>query len=678
MLVTLMPGAMILILIRAFGRRDAEQLSVRPWQAEFLIAGSVFGFLILFISEALGLFQQLDQPQIAGAWGLVVLAVGFYGWRRGELTRGWTQLGALVEGKATRDLRLIIPVVVLFILVFAVALVVPPNNVDTLQYHMPRVEQWTQNHSLRHFPTPYDSQNTRPYWAELAILNLRVLWGSDRPANLPQAISLLGVMIAASGIVALLGGGSRVQWLGAVIAFSVPMAVLQATTPKNDLTSGLWVLTFGYFVLQAMKRGLTPDEGWARSLSLGLGILTKGTVLPFIAPLLLLHLIVLLRRRGFVRAGIELAGVGLIVLVINLPFWTRNVQTYGGPYGSTIPVGFQLDIDKPFGERAETVLSNSAPDSLQAANASSNRTASQRLFTAASPQLLPFDMFGQASRILRMIAMHFVSPFQAFNEFYFSMLGLLPGVFSPGFVSFLRTAAWNNDMMAGNPLHLVAIVLSSVAVALSRGKQDGGELIGLMAAAFSGLFLVSFGDCADTLFCMRYQLSFFLLGAPVCARVVAKLGERWTALTMAFFLAYAVPYILYNNMRPVIGAPPWPTRIGSVFLTDPDEILFAQSPDIRDEWEDVAARIQSKGCTRVGLSTTRFDLEYALWWLLGAPESGIAIHHLRVTEATGAYLDPAFVPCAVICTACEGLAQPTGLSVSADYGHIKLYLQKSE
>lgn len=678
MLAILMPGVLVLILLRAFGRREAEQLNKRPWQAEFLIAGSVFGLLILFISEALGLFEQLDQLQVAGAWGLVGLTVGFDGWRRGELTKGWRRLGALVERKKTRDLRLLGPVAVLFMLVFAVALVVPPNNVDTQQYHMPRVEQWTQNHSLRHFPTPNDTQNTRPYWAELAILNLRILWGSDRPANLPQAVSLLGVMIAASGIVALLGGGLRAQWLGAVIAFSVPMAVLQATTPKNDLISGLWVLTFGYFVLCGTKRVLTPHEGWSRSLSLGLGILTKGTVVPFIAPLLLLHIVTLLRRRGFVRAGMELLGAGLVVVAINLPFWTRNVQTYGGPYGSTIPVELKLDLGQPFDERSVAMLGFSLPTSSGATTTSGDRSPSEGHFTASIIPLFSFDPLGQVSRILRMMAMHFVSPFHGFNEFYFGMLGLLPEIFSPGFVSFLRSAAWNNAMTAGNPVHLVLTVLASIAVTLSWRKKDNGELLALTAAAVSGLFLVSFAGCADTLFCSRYQLSFFLLGAPVSAMVVAKLGNRWTLLISAFFLAYTVPYVLFNNMRPVIGAPPWPTRIGSVFLTDPAVILFAQSPDLRDEWEEVAARIKTQGCMQVGLATTRDDLEYALWWLLGAPDSGIELRHIRASEATRRYLDPTFIPCAVICTACQGLELPASLPMLADYGHIRLYMQKSE
>jgi hypothetical protein len=118
------------------------------------------------------------------------------------------------------------------------------------------VLHWAQAGDLDHFATPYDSETSRPHWAEVAILNLRTLWGSDRPANLPQAASLIGVAVAASGIARLLGGNRRTQILAAVTAFAVPMALLQAPTPKNDIVSSYWVMATAYFVLLESRLGL--------------------------------------------------------------------------------------------------------------------------------------------------------------------------------------------------------------------------------------------------------------------------------------------------------------------------------------------------------------------------------------------------------------------------------------
>ncbi len=102
-------------------------------------------------------------------------------------------------------------------------------------------------------------------------------------------------------------------------------------------------------------------------------------------------------------------------------------------------------------------------------------------------------------------------------------------------------------------------------------------------------------------------------------------GAYVAALAMAL---YAVPYLLISNMRPIIGHTPWPTRIPSVFTTSQVEILFAQSPEKMDEFVDLAGRIREAGCTQVGMALEPWDQEYPVWWLLGAPESGIRLEHV--------------------------------------------------
>ena len=130
-----------------------------------------------------------------------------------------------------------------------------------------------------------------------------------------------------------------------------------------------------------------------------------------------------------------------------------------------------------------------------------------------------------------------------------------------------------------------------------------------------------------------------------------------------------------TGMRPVIGMTPWPTRIKNVFRADPSEILLAQSPEIRDEYEEVAVRITGRGCRRVGPSTTRDDLEYTIRHLLGAPKSRVKIRHIRAPEPRR-YAEGSPAPCAVICTACQDMMPQAELAVEVDYGHIRLFLHR--
>ncbi len=668
-----MPLAFVALLSLEGGRPAVSSETERPWQSDLLVAVSLFGVLLLAISEISSALRALSGIFIAIGWTAVIVGATMYGWRSGRLRRGWIRFRSALRPPELSVFGLPLLFVVLALLVFAVALASPPNNVDSLQYHMPRVKQWTQNQSLEHFPTSYDSQNTRPYWAELAILHVTLLWGSDRPANLPQAFGMLGVVVAASGIVAVLGGGRRTQWLGAALAFGIPMSILQATTPKNDILSGLWVTIFAFFVVQASKRRLTGSERLARTAALSLAVATKGTTLPFLAPLVIWHGLTLLRSYGFYRAAVVGLGIGLAVAAVNAPWWLRNMQTYGGPFGASIPVDF------PGGEGAfaqPSVPLAGLPDHPSITGSIQGPSISQAIAVSPASQII--DGTRRISNLLRMLAMHFVSPFESFNLAYFRLLEAFPQLFPARFVASLRGAAWNHAMTGGNPVHLVLAILAIGVVGL-RGRGQGDRLLpGLAAAAAIGYLLVSFAGCANSMFCMRYQIAFFYLTVPVTALVISRLGRRWVVTVTLAMLVYALPYVLFNNMRPVIGITPWPTRIESVFRADERVILFAQSPGIRDEYEQIATRIRDRGCQRVGLSTTRFDLEYTIWRLLAAPESGYRLQHLNASRHTRALLDPAFEPCAMICTVCRASIIPENLTLNADYGHVQLYLLNQE
>jgi hypothetical protein len=150
----------------------------------------------------------------------------------------------------------------ILVLLFVTGLVSPPNNVDVMQYHMPRVLQWIQNESLAHFPTIYDNQNTRPYFTELLVLNLSVLSGSDYLANIVQLFAAVGTMIAVAGIVSLLGGGRVSQWVAALFTLTLPMSLLQMTTPKDDVMAGFWIAVLLYFVVLSKSKDSARSISW--------------------------------------------------------------------------------------------------------------------------------------------------------------------------------------------------------------------------------------------------------------------------------------------------------------------------------------------------------------------------------------------------------------------------------
>jgi len=287
-MLTLLPlFALILFFMILLGKSQQGDMKYLPWQGIFLVSVSIWGAYLILLTEGLSLFKGLSSLPIAVGWSLALIALMVLGIRFRYLRRGFQAILSGFRSLNRFEIVLLSLMAIMSTLLFAVAVATPTNNVDAMDYHMPRVMQWAQNQTLAHFPSVHESQNLRPYWAEAVILHLRVLWGNDRPAGLVQWFIMLASVIATSGIAALLGGDRKAQWLTAVLAFSIPMGLLQSTTTQNDYVSAFWVVSLAYFVVLSRRRDLYHLEFLGLGLSLGLGMLTKGTFFPFAAPLML-------------------------------------------------------------------------------------------------------------------------------------------------------------------------------------------------------------------------------------------------------------------------------------------------------------------------------------------------------------------------------------------------------
>jgi hypothetical protein len=251
----------------------------------------------------------------------------------------------------------------------------------------------------------------------------------------------------------------------------------------------------------------------------------------------------------------------------------------------------------------------------------------------------------------------------------------LPWLFAPDFVRSLAEGMWNHEDTAGSLLHLLlglTAVLALVVLTIRRREMRLAALYGLVAfASYAMLTLISY---SVDLFGVRYQLPFFVMCAPlvgVAATALTRKAWPTTLLTIAL-LAYAVPYVLLNNTRPVLGWRP-KTRIASVFVAPQVDILYAMVAGFQDEDAAVANQILESSCRDVGLKIDYRGFDYPWWWLLRAPQSGVRIDNLTTSPPLEMYADPAFQPCAIICTICGGEQEVEGLPLVVDYGHVQLF-----
>jgi hypothetical protein len=177
-----------------------------------------------------------------------------------------------------------------------------------------------------------------------------------------------------------------------------------------------------------------------------------------------------------------------------------------------------------------------------------------------------------------------------------------------------------------------------------------------------------------SIFGVRYQLSFFILWAPVvgAAGGLARKDRALGVLSLAFLLA-AIPWVLWNKSRPLIGLTPPRTVIGSLLTEERVAALLPWTPRLRDDYSLATQAVQESGCTAVGLRANSDFLEYPLWWLLDAPQSGVRIESLETSADLERFVDPDFAPCAVVCANCGENETPAGLPLMGSYDSLRVY-----
>jgi 4-amino-4-deoxy-L-arabinose transferase-like glycosyltransferase len=179
------------------------------------------------------------------------------------------------------------------------------------------------------------------------------LEGSDRFFNLVQWLAMVGSVLAASLLAQQLGrlkGSSstlpeqrdsdrpraqRTEALAALLVATLPIGVVESITTQNDYVVVFWLVCLANFALAAWKE---PRQSWPAvglGATLGLGLLTKATMVLYAGPwVAAMGVAWAWRLPGWRLKARPLAITGLMVLALNLPHWERNYAVFGSPMGS--------------------------------------------------------------------------------------------------------------------------------------------------------------------------------------------------------------------------------------------------------------------------------------------------------------------------------------------------------
>lgn len=165
----------------------------------------------------------------------------------------------------------------------AVGVLTPPNNWDSLAYHLSRAAAWFHQHRVGYVSSHTDRESNSAPNAEILILCQFLFVHSDRFATAWQWIAQLASVAAVYIIASRLNVSRAAAVFAALLFATLAQPALQATSTQNDLIAGSLVGAAVAF-LCTDARGAYP----LAAISLGLALGTKLTVAYVIAPLLLI------------------------------------------------------------------------------------------------------------------------------------------------------------------------------------------------------------------------------------------------------------------------------------------------------------------------------------------------------------------------------------------------------
>jgi hypothetical protein len=306
----------------------AAALRIRSFVNSVLAAYVVFDAAATAITCLLSPFRLVTRGGLEVA-AAVALTAGLILWIR----RGRPHFP--LPSSATIRAALSDPAVVVLLLAVAASslyelvlvLGAPPNNWDSLAYHLTRAADWAQNggvHWIGNAPT--DRINEFQPLAEQQVLLLFVTSGRAALFALPQWLAGLAAVVGVFGVAARLGFAPRTAAFAALLFATFPLVALESSTAQNDLVAAALPIAAAALVLGGSRAELSL-AGLALGLALGVKLTTAYAVPIPVALALLRGRREMLRVVGAAVASFVL--LGMWGFVLNLVH-TGNLLGHGG------------------------------------------------------------------------------------------------------------------------------------------------------------------------------------------------------------------------------------------------------------------------------------------------------------------------------------------------------------
>ena len=214
------------------------------------------------------------------------------------------------------------------ILLLIQGIIYPPNNWDSMTYHMARVAHWVMNESIEPYPTHIYRQIYQPPLSEWIIAQVCILNKADYFANAVQLFFLLATLGVLNQIMLQFNTSNKTRIWASIIAFTTPSVFMQATSTQNDIVVAFFLLSSILFFIRYFNES-TVKNALLIGLAIGLAIITKGTAFVYLIPIILfcgayLIYFIFKKEKSIISISFQMIVVVIVTLTIGFNHYHRN------------------------------------------------------------------------------------------------------------------------------------------------------------------------------------------------------------------------------------------------------------------------------------------------------------------------------------------------------------------
>ncbi len=439
-------------------------------------------------------------------------------------------------------------------------LATPPNNWDSMHYHLARVAAWHVQHQLGYFPTHNAIENVYPPNAELLVLWTVSFFGSDVVAALPQLLAGLATAASVFTIARRIGHGRAAAAFSALLFPALTIVALESVTTQNDLVEASFVTA-----AVALALGRTRAETALAGAALGLAAGTKFTFVYALPVLVVVGVLAIPRRRLVEVCCASVVGFALF----GMYGYVQNLVETGRPQGKAHEV------------------SSLPPDVTLAGTVSSVARTTYRLVDLSGlhpPRAITSHVAGAAKRTFTLLHIPPNPPASTTS-----------GTFE---FSYEPNSAASEDSSALGPLGFLLIAPLSIGFLIAWARRRTGRGHGALALALPLYVLALALGTRWNLYVDRFLVTPAALTLPLAPAVLHRTAVRAAvvlvaAVSLSAALAYDLskPRGVWNRSRADVQAIRW--------------------PELRPVLETVQQRVPARA--RLGVDLAQLDWEYP-WW----------------------------------------------------------------